>query len=454
MFADTEKEIKVKDALDKKLFLHGLDVILKDKLLLFTIYGIILSYFYNLPVLKYSIKGDNELRLYDVLGVIVLYGYYKHYKTVDLVIRNVLFMKMLRKFMIWACLTMILTLFFHILKDRLVSFLQVVLYMYHFWVFYVAAVFFYIYCINKTILKTGIYLILFFSIATCLVVVFQNLGIIDFLWNDIYRKAYHGFLSGTLGPNKIVLGMTSLFVSSLCLGLLTEKHYTINSVVVYVAIILNIYIIFVSGSRTTYLGFIIIVLFFALRSPIRFAITGTLLSFLFVLTLSINPELQKNLNDTLEYRIFGKTNAFNVEDEEADITDAYADLGAGRDRLTVGNFMYILENPMIIPFGSGFVNHLDKSHGKSAHNMYLQSIRETGLIGFFLYFGWLVSYLFIDFDRFRGFSLALQGLVYAMLVTLFFGEHLYIYRPLFGLLGLFLIITSIFVSSLHKIEMK
>jgi hypothetical protein len=454
MFTDTEKEIKVKDALDKKLFLHGLDVILKDKLLLFTIYGIILSYFYNLPVLKYSIKGDNELRLYDVLGVIVLYGYYKHYKTVDLVIRNVLFMKMLRKFMIWGCVTMILTLFFHILKDRLTSFLQVVLYMYHFWVFYVAAVFFYIYCINKAILKTGIYLILLFSIASCIVIILQNQGMIDFLWNQNYRESYHGYLSGTLGPNKIVSGMTSLFVSSLCLGLLTEKHYKINSVVVYTAIILNIYIIFVSGSRTTYLGFFIIVLFFALRSPLRFVVTGSLMTFLFVVALSINPELQKTLDDTLENRIFSKTNVLDADAEDAKLSDAYADLGAGRDRLTVGNFMYILENPAVIPFGAGFVNQFDNAPGKSAHNMHLQVIKETGLVGYFLYFGWLVSYLFISFDKFRGFSLALQGLVYAMIVTLFFGEHLYIYRPLFGLLGLFLIITSIFVSSLHKIEVK
>ncbi|MNE85191.1 hypothetical protein D3C80_1821640 [compost metagenome] len=84
--------------------------------------------------------------------------------------------------------------------------------------------------------------------------------------------------------------------------------------------------------------------------------------------------------------------------------------------------------------------------------MYIQVIKETGLVGFFLYFGWLISFLFIKFDKYRGFSLALNGLVLAMLVTLFFGEHLYIYRPLFGVLGLFLMITSIFVAALHKID--
>jgi hypothetical protein len=69
-----------------------------------------------------------------------------------------------------------------------------------------------------------------------------------------------------------------------------------------------------------------------------------------------------------------------------------------------------------------------------------------------LYFGWLVQYLLIDFKDFSGFSIGLKGFVLSMLVTLFFGEHLYIYRPVFALLGLFLAITSIFISILHKNE--
>lgn len=446
---------KVKHNTEKafqKMFLHSSAVFLQNKFLLFTIYGIIFSYFYNLPVIKYSVTGDNEFRIYDVLGVFILYYYFKYFPLVNFVIKKVLIFKLLRRFMIWACITMILTLSFHIIYDRLLSFLQVLLYMYHFWVFYLTAVFFYIFCLDKKNTKNIIYYILVLSIASCVVIILQNLGFINFLWSESYKIAYEGFLSGTLGPNKIVAGMTSLFVLSLCFGLLIEKNYSINKLFVFFVLFINIYIIIVSGSRTTYVGLIIIGLFFALKSPLRFVISVSVLSFLFVFALTNNPALQKSLDDTLEKRIFRKTKVF--ENEDAEITDAYEDLGAGRDKLTKNNFNYLLENPMIIPFGSGFVNHFNKKYGKSAHNMYLQSIRETGLVGFFLYFGWLVSYLFIRFDRFNGFSLALQSLIYAMLVTLFFGEHLYIYRPLFGLLGLFLMITTIFVSSLHKIEIR
>lgn len=164
------------------------------------------------------------------------------------------------------------------------------------------------------------------------------------------------------------------------------------------------------------------------------------------------PICKKTLDDTLEQRIFSRVDIEKTED--AEVGELYSDLGAGRDKLTLGNALYLLENPQVIPFGAGFMNRFDDAPGLSAHNMYLQVIKETGLVGFYLYFGWLVSYLFIKFDKYSGFSLALNGLVLAMLVTLFFGEHLYIYRPLFGILGFFLMVTSIFVAALHKIDIS
>ncbi|MDO4728788.1 MAG: O-antigen ligase family protein [Bacteroidota bacterium] len=299
-------------------------------------------------------------------------------------------------------------------------------------------------------MKKGIKFIIYLSIVSCFIVILQNLGSIDFLWNDVYREAYHSFLSGTLGPNKIVLGMTSLFSFSLCLGNLISNKYKINRILLIIGILLNLYIIILSGSRTTYIGLIVLLLYFALRSPIYFIVMSTIISFLLTFLLSFSPDLSESLENTLNSRIFNKTDTF--EDNDSNVGDLYSDLGSGRDQLTIGNALYILDNPQIIPFGAGFMNRFNKAPGLSAHNMYLQIIKETGLVGFFLYFGWLISYLLIDFKNNTGYSLALKGLVYAMLVTLFFGEHLYIYRPLFGLLGLFLIISAIFVASLHKVD--
>ena len=160
---------------------------------------------------------------------------------------------------------MLVSLFFYILNDSLTSFLQVILYMYHLWIFYIAAVFFYLFSTDKEILKIGVYLVLIFSTASCIIVVLQNLGIVDFLWNEVYRKAYEGFLSGTLGPNKIVLGMTCLISFALCLGVLLEKFMKINKIALYSCLVLNLYIIIVSGSRTTYVGLAVLLLYFAVK---------------------------------------------------------------------------------------------------------------------------------------------------------------------------------------------
>lgn len=106
----------------EEMFLHALSVFLKNKLLLYVVYGVILSYFYNLAVINYSITGDNEFRLYDVLGGIILYNYYKYRMLINVVIRKVPFFKILKKFMLWASITMVLTLIFHVINDKILSF--------------------------------------------------------------------------------------------------------------------------------------------------------------------------------------------------------------------------------------------------------------------------------------------------------------------------------------------
>jgi len=171
-----------------------------------------------------------------------------------------------------------------------------------------------------------------------------------------------------------------------------------------------------------------------------------------IFVISYNPQLYDTVSSVVENRVVAKVNNIENPNDKKDAGELYSKLGSGRDKLTKGNFYYILENPIIIPFGMGFVNRFNSAPGLSAHNMYLQVIKELGLVGFFLYFGWLVQYLLIDFKDFSGFSIGLKGFVLSMLVTLFFGEHLYIYRPVFALLGLFLAITSIFISILHKNE--
>jgi hypothetical protein len=284
-------------------------------------------------------------------------------------------------------------------------------------------------------------------------VILQNFDIIPFLWGDVYKSAYLGFLSGTLGPNKIVLGMTSLLVFALSIGAYMEKRISVNKVIVIISILLNLYIILISGSRTTYVGLLVFLTYFAIFKTSKFIVLGVVFVSLVIAVILIDSTIYDKVETVVSGRVINKVK--NKDDLSSNkVGDLYEDLGSGRDQLTKSNALFILENPAIIPFGSGFNNWIIGGGGKSAHNMYLQVIKELGLVGFVLYFGWLINYLLIDFKKYQGFSVALKGLVISMLVTLFFGEQLYIYRPLFGLLGLFLFVTTIFISILHKHELE
>jgi hypothetical protein len=423
---------------------------LMDKVLFYVVCAMLFSYFYNLPVIKYSVTGDNEFRLYDVLGLFVFYYAYKYFYLINTVIKKVPIFNYLKLLLIWIVFGLFLTLFFSIINGKVTFFFQVFLYYYHFWVFYLSSVFLYIFCVNHTIRKYFIGCVFIFSIISNVIVVLQYMNIIPFLWSKTYWDNY-AFYSGTLGPNKIVLGMTSLFVLVLGIGVALQRELKVNKVLLIVALVLNLYTAILSGSRTTYVALGVFLAYFAIRSTLKFVFLGSLLACVFFLLISFNSDLYDKLDETLNNRVVAKIN--NVQEEKkGEIGELYEKLGSGRDQLTRGNIFYLIENPQVIPFGMGFVNRFNTAPGLSAHNMYLQVIKELGLVGFFIYFGWLIQYLVLDFKQNKGFSIALKGLVLAMLVALYFGEHLYIYRPLFGILGLFLAITSIFVSILHRVN--
>ena len=430
---------------------HLINKIANDKILKFVIVAMLLSYFYNLPFIKYSLTGSNELRIYDVAGVFVIYYLYIYNKLLRFVIKITKPFKWLWMFLLYASFMILVTLFFFIYFDAAIYFIQAVLYLYHFYVFFFTAVFLYVICFKKSNLFFFLQTILIFSSACCTVVILQNFDLIPFLWNDLYLRSYAGFLSGTLGPNKIVLGMTSLIMFCLSVGLLIEKDIKVNKFLNLLAILLNIYIILISGSRTTYVALMVFLMFFSIFKTSKFILFG---SFFITISLSIsvlNNTIYTKIEDVINQRITGKVrNKNNISNQK--VGDLYEDLGSGRDQLAKSNAMFLLENPYIIPFGVGFNNWSIGGLGLSAHNMYLQVIKELGLVGFVLYFGWLLNYFFIDFKQFKGFAIALRGLVLAMLVTLFFGEHLYIYRPVFAILGLFLAVSVLFLSILHNNE--
>ncbi|HMI06150.1 MAG TPA: hypothetical protein VK528_01290 [Flavobacterium sp.] len=424
-------------------FREAMKGLTKSKWIIVSVYLMLISYFYNLPVLNYSARGNNELRLYDVAGVVVIYLYFKYMGLVNKLIENNKALNNLFHFLMWANFTIIFTIIDSILEDKIYWALQSIKYLFHFWAFFIVTVFLQIIIQDLAQLKRIVNFTLIMASVCFLVVVLQNFGIIPFLWSDDNWESYNGFLSGTLGPNKIVLGMTSLFVFTLAVGLLNDKRIKMNKTILMVTIVMSLLVLVMSGSRTSYVGLLVFLGYFFIRETISFIYSAIALVILAAAITAINPKIIEKAVIVYEGRVENK-----IRDpqslREAKVESVYEDLGSGRKGLSVLYIGYLMENPGIIPFGLGFNNRL--SLISSAHNTYLSLINEVGIVGVIFYFRWLFSYLGLKMSQFPKMRMALKGLVLSMLVTLFFGEHLYIYRPLFGLLGLFLFITTLLLS--------
>ena len=422
------------------------------RLVVLSVYLMMISYFYNLPILNYSLTGSNEFRLFDIVGLLIIYLTFTNSIFLYQIIQQFKFLKTLFYFLIWASFTILFTFIYSLAIGNLVWGIQSLLYLFHFWSFFLTAVFLFVLVQDLIFLKNIVVVTLILAIFTFLIVILQNFDVVPFLWSDIYKLSYQGFLSGTLGPNKIVLGMTCLFVFIFSMGLFNEKRVQINSFLLISTISISLITLILSGSRNTYVGLLTFAVYYFFRDFIKFSISIMVLAVVFVVVSSINSEIFDKLTDVYQYRIENKIRNPNSF-KEARVDELYEDLGSGRKELSYMYLQSLIEHAYIVPFGAGFNNRL-VLNGTSAHNIYLSLINETGLVGLFLYITWMLSFLKTRLLNFAQLEVAFHGLILAMLVTLLFGEHIYVYRTSFGLTGLFLFVTIIFVSPLHHINLN
>ncbi|TBN03616.1 O-antigen ligase domain-containing protein [Hyunsoonleella flava] len=405
----------------------------------------VISYFYNLPALKYSAIGENELRLYDITGLVILFIVFNNLKLFRVYIKSKSYFKYMHTFILWAGFSLIFNLIFSLYKARPLWFVQTCLYYYHLIVFFYTAILMAMYLRKRSNYKTAASLVLILAIAEGLLVFAQHAGLVPFLWNDVYKMSYGGFLSGALGPNKINLGMNMLFSFVFATGLLLQPQLKINKILNISALLISFATIGVSGSRTTYLALIVFICYLFVLRTRKFFGLSLIISLGVIVAFFLNLELIETITTTIENRVVNKVSDPRLlTGQNLDVGELYEDLGSGRKQLSIRYLYYLLENPLIIPLGIGLNNRLLIQF--SAHNIYLSLINEVGLVGLFFYFKWISNYLFLKFGRAKSLKSVLNGLIVAMLVTLFFGEHLYIYRSLFTILGYFLLITVMLIA--------
>ncbi|GAL67599.1 hypothetical protein JCM19301_886 [Jejuia pallidilutea] len=125
----------------------------------------VVSYFYNLPALTYSAIGQNELRLYDLAGLVILFIVYNNLKLFTVYIKSKSYFKYLHTFILWAGFTLVFNLVFSLYKARPLWFVQTCLYYYHLLVFFYTAVLMAMYLRKRSRYKYAASLILLLGIA-------------------------------------------------------------------------------------------------------------------------------------------------------------------------------------------------------------------------------------------------------------------------------------------------
>ena len=136
--------------------------------------------------------------------------------------------------------------------------------------------------------------------------------------------------------------------------------------------------------------------------------------------------------------------------DDLTIIEGYENIGSNRVQIIEKYVPFLLDHYYILPVGFGFNNRIIASStgAASAHNVYLSLLNEVGFIGLWLYISWLFSYIVTERKRnkliphYRGKGL-ITSLVLAMIISLMAGEHLYVYRPCFAILGTFLFVITV-----------
>ena len=417
------------------------------------VYLTIFGYWYNLPVISTTIFGGyNEFRLYDLTFAILIVKlltsgcYHEVLKSIKLNRA----MKYLLRFSQWSSIMVVPTIIYALITSNFIYVGMTIIFIYHLWGFLLFVAFVNTYYGGERLEKL-LRWFLILSTAHLFLYYAQITGIVGHLWNERYIESYGEMAySGTLGPNRVTPGMMTLLgsvISIFTLYRMPALKYT--QALAIVNLILAIPAIVMIGSRTTFVTLVIFLLIYLIfykktLIPLSFIIVPALIS---IYSLILNPEQKERIKSNVEYNRDKLTRGKEIDD--LTIVEGYYNIGDGRWEILTRYVPFLLDNPQIIPFGSGFNNRMYAYSTKAAspHNVYLSLINEVGLVGLFLYVSWLVSYLgFVRKYRkenYRHEGLGIMvSLSVAMLISLLAGEHLYVYRPCFAIMGTFLFVMT------------
>lgn len=412
------------------------------------------SYWYCLPVIQQKLIGYSEFRLYDVLLallMLVLIGKYR-LGLARFLSRDPAG-KWMYRFCLWASVTYVVTLIWSISQHNSAWVLVTAVYLFHLWGFLLAYAGFRMFVRTREQCLRLLDLFLLLGAVEAILICLQGVGVVPRLWSDLYDVYGEKAFSGTLGPNRVAPGVTMVLL------LAAAASYWRNMASVgpaRLALALGaagsgLLALGITGSRT---GWVIFAAFCLLSFVVARRNVGGMLALgavVVALLVFTGPEsVKQRFAEMYRWKVTDKLSIAGTG-----LKDQFQAVDSGRLNIWVRGATRIASNPWLIPFGAGFNNRFALNEGDSPHNMYLTLVTELGLFGLFLYLRWLWA-LWAETGNRVALATAgkrpsdkvflpvdMRALLGAMAFGLLGGELLYIYRPTFALMGMFLFLCAI-----------
>jgi O-antigen ligase len=406
------------------------------------------SYWYCLPVITQSVVGYSEFRAYDFgLAALILVLNYRYRPQLKAFFRTDPQGRWLHRFCLWCTITFPMTIVHSLWSGDTSWILVSIMYLFHLWgfVFGYAAVRLFVRNVGQGLRLMDVFLVA--GIAEAVLICLQSMGYVGRLWSDLYAGYGDRAFSGTLGLNRVLPGMTMLLVIVVAIAYVRQGRRigVVRLLMAFSAFLSAALALAVTGSRTAWLGaaaYLVATLLF--RFNLRLAAFGAIAAAGIIW--AAPARLVDQIEETYRWRL--ESHLSKVQGEG--LRDQLTAVDAGRLHKWEETLDAIIEHPLVVPLGMGFNNRVFTEYN-TPHNMYLALVIETGIAGLALYVAWMLagwreSSIRLRMARTRGglpFAAEMKPLIIAMLLTLGGGEHLYVYRPVFALFGMYLMVIAI-----------
>ena len=409
------------------------------------------SYWYCLPVASTRAVGYTEFRGYDflLLGTIgmLLFRYWARVRT---------FFKSdppglwLMRFTLWATVMAGVTISWYVAKFDLETAGVTGMQLFHLWGFVLAYAAFRLFAKTRRRCLGLLDVFLGVGILEALIICFQSVHLIPRFWSSLYDVYGDKVFCGTLGMNRTLPGHAMILLFAVAFTYIYNWRVVgpTRLMLSMVAAVMALAGILVSGSRTAwvvFLAFLASMVFHRKLMLPMVAVAGLGAAFFLA---AAPAALKESVVEMYDWKVSGK-----LEHAESDaMLDQFQAVDAGQYQTWLRGIGTLVKKPWVAAFGVGFTNYRMFDPKGSAHNMYITLLVELGVVGFFFYTNWLRQ-LWLEGRRLiqegqsRGASSAklfcpagMIPLLVALCVSLSAGEILYVYRPCFAFLGMFLFV--------------